>query len=241
MKDAEYASKMAFTLKQIISTQCNCPAGGCNHKRVVCIHNLPILYQMVMLLDDGLAEHFLVELTSRWHPDLDNMIENSGKTQTVRRDISILMQTAGVKTTALQHANDKLTIKAMLDEIYATGTQRSKRIPTPPSIKELRPISDVDFSSTVSKAKKRKLDKERSTDDHNDAQQQQSTHNNEPPDYYEIYTSMKAIGFDPASNEYPGFQLFMLRVKNALESKSESIVKEYIEYKKSVLKYQTYI
>lgn len=126
MKDSYYNSTIAFTATKLLSTKCNCPAGGHNaNSRVVCVHNLPLMYQMVLLLDDGLAEHFLVEVC----------------------------------------------IKDLLDSIYATGTQRSKKKLTTPSVKLLRPIRDVNFGS----------------------------------DYYEIYTSMKAVGYDPANSECTGY------------------------------------
>ena len=66
MKDTEYEVEIAFTKKEILATRCQCHAGGEKNERVVCVHNLPLIYQLNMLLDDGLAQHLLVELCSRW-------------------------------------------------------------------------------------------------------------------------------------------------------------------------------
>ena len=64
MKDAAYCSTVAFTCDKIQCAKCECQAGASTKERVLCVHNLPLIYQLVMLLDDGLAEHILIELCS---------------------------------------------------------------------------------------------------------------------------------------------------------------------------------
>ena len=61
MKDAEYEVRVAFTKNDLLATKCECKAGGDEMQRVVCVHTLPVIYQLTMLLDDGLSEHLLVE------------------------------------------------------------------------------------------------------------------------------------------------------------------------------------
>ena len=79
MKDAVYHSTVAFTCDKIQCAKCECQAGARSKERVLCIHNLPLIYQLVMLLDDGLAEHILIELCSRWDSGLEEKISREGK------------------------------------------------------------------------------------------------------------------------------------------------------------------
>ena len=89
MKDVEYDVSLAFTSKDLLATRCECQAGGEKSERVVCVHALPVLYQLTMLLDDGLAEHLLVELCSRWNTELEDLNEKEGKCEQLREDIVV--------------------------------------------------------------------------------------------------------------------------------------------------------
>ena len=138
MKEVEYESSIAFTSKDIIATSCQCPAGGVDNERAVCVHNLPVMYQLVMLLDDVLAEHILVELCSRWNSDIEDCVKKDGKDDQLRNDIEVLMQQSGQSAERIKEAKEKQTIAEMLDTSYATSTQRSKKILPPPDVKKLR-------------------------------------------------------------------------------------------------------
>ena len=313
MKDTEYQVVVAMPKKDLVGAKCECHAGGDESERVVCVHTLPIIYQLTMLLDDGLAEHVLIELCSRWNTELEASIKDVHE---FRKDIEILMRHHGEDDLTIMNAMNKLTIKEMLDSIYATGTQKKKKTPLPPEYKKLRPLRKVDLSSVVNKVKRRKsenkhCDKRSSnnsnetieeSDDiitlevnegtgtlvpipcnfcnsgittthicqhpggkrkianenesicglascimccgenernrtrckyHRDIQQQHQTiqinnqhddtYSNEQKDddldYYDIYTSIKALGFDIDKSHYPGFQLLCMRVKDVIEKK----------------------
>ena len=150
------------------------------------------------------------------------------------------------KNDNINEANGKLTIKEMLDHVYATGMQQSRKIPTPPPIKMLCPLRDVDFSLVVKKAKKRKLNSGDSTsnevgeqneqDNNGDNDTHHLTHDDQlPPDYYEIYTSIKALGFDIDKFDFPGFCLLNMRANEIMKTKSKNVVRQYIVLKKSSL------
>ena len=96
--------------------------------RGLCVHNLPIIYQLVMLMDDGLSEHILVELCLRWHQGLEDMVLASSKKDEVRANIVVLMQSAGVSNEKIAIAKQSSpSIKMLLDQLYATGTERAKK------------------------------------------------------------------------------------------------------------------
>ena len=69
IKYAVYNVKAAFTGKQLLKAGCQCHVGGDDKGRAVCVHTLPILYQLTMFLDDGLAKIILVAVlsSSKYH------------------------------------------------------------------------------------------------------------------------------------------------------------------------------
>ena len=157
MKDAEYDVTTAFTKNDLIAAKCDCHAGGHENGRVVCVHTLPVLYQLVMLLDDGLAEHLLIELCSRLDSELEQQMHSDGKFEEMKKNIEILMRHNGESERRILNATSKLTIKDLLSTLYATGTERNKTcIPSQPESKKLKALKDIDLSSVVNKVKRRK-------------------------------------------------------------------------------------
>ena len=66
------------------------------------VHILPVVYLLSMLLCDGLAQHILIELCTRWNNDLEKMIKLSGKVYGIKDSIVKLMRAEG-------EAEDKIT------------------------------------------------------------------------------------------------------------------------------------
>ena len=58
---------------------------------------MPIIYQLTLLLDGRFAEHLLIELCSRWNPELEHVVTSSGKFEEVKENIEILMRHIGKK------------------------------------------------------------------------------------------------------------------------------------------------
>ena len=105
-------------------------------------------------MDDGLAEHLLIELSSRWNPDLENCIKEQGKVEEMRENIISLMQHYGASDEMIEKSL-KLTLAEVM-KLYSTGTESVKKIPPPPRTKDLRPLRYLDLCSTVRKVKKRR-------------------------------------------------------------------------------------
>ena len=156
MKDSEYKVKLAFTKDELLASKCQCHAGGDNNQRVVCVHTLPVIYQLTMLLDDGLAEHLLIELCSRWDSELESLVETNGSLEQMKKDIKLLMRHNGESETKINRIMSKHTIHEILQAGYATGTECQKKIPRPPAARKLRPLRVKNFQSNVSKAKERR-------------------------------------------------------------------------------------
>ena len=80
-----YASTVAVTRQSLAATSCTCKAGSHGLQRSVCVHNLPLILQLVLLLVDGLANHILVELCHRWSEHLESKINELGQLEMTKK------------------------------------------------------------------------------------------------------------------------------------------------------------
>jgi hypothetical protein len=64
MKTDVYDVTVCFTKSEIQACECSCRCGSKLQDRVLCIHILPCLYQITLLIFDGPAEHVLIELAA---------------------------------------------------------------------------------------------------------------------------------------------------------------------------------
>ena len=75
MRGVHYPAEVAITKDKILYCSCSCPCGIESKKksegRVVCVHVLPIIYQLSLLLMDGLGENMLIEISSRFSKEVD--------------------------------------------------------------------------------------------------------------------------------------------------------------------------
>jgi hypothetical protein len=66
-QDTKYSVCAAITAEDLLATECTCKAGCTGEDQHICVHILLVLPQLSILLYDALADHFLVELSSRWN------------------------------------------------------------------------------------------------------------------------------------------------------------------------------
>ena len=104
MKNSTYDVKIAFTEKDVMCCECSCPVGGMKGCKVICVHNLPVIYQLTLLLYDGLSEHFLVELSSRWENDLEEYVKENDLFDEVHENVLTLMYAVGEKDDKIEEA-----------------------------------------------------------------------------------------------------------------------------------------
>ena len=121
--DAFYASTAAVCRDSLVVTGCTCKAGSHGLERGVCVHNIPLILQLVLLLVDGLANHILVELCHRWSSHLESKIEELGQLEMAKRAILMLMKANGSEnTSSLCH----LSVNEILSKMYDVGTEKPK-------------------------------------------------------------------------------------------------------------------
>ena len=122
MKDKEYNVKVAITKDKLIACTCNCAASGFQNERVVCVHVLPVLLQFSFLLIDGLAEHMLLELSSRWNEELENEMKEKHLLGAILKHIIQIMITAGYN--AIDTKQHQTITKYLAS--FSVGTEKKK-------------------------------------------------------------------------------------------------------------------
>jgi hypothetical protein len=66
MKQNQYRTSICFNENTIIACMCDCKAGCEGNGRVICVHVLPIMYQITLLLFKELSHDILVEYANWW-------------------------------------------------------------------------------------------------------------------------------------------------------------------------------
>lgn len=148
MRKQNYYSKVALTRDKLLATKCTCRFGGKNsNDRILCTHNLPLVMGIALLLYDGLAQHFLMELASRWNSNLERLVKSENVFGEIRNDLKALMRAARVDEFDITRYTSLPSITEIL-ELYDVGTEKSKVIFKPKPIpKECYPIRLLKWKS----------------------------------------------------------------------------------------------
>jgi hypothetical protein len=117
MKSTIYNTHVAFTGNKLIACSCDCKAGSFWIERVLCVHVLPILFQVCQLMHMALSEHILIEL-SNFFTDTRNMIDLD------KQNLLEIIRTLVRSDSGIQ-PDDITTIESLLGD-YSVGTQRTK-------------------------------------------------------------------------------------------------------------------
>lgn len=150
MKQVEYDVKVAFTHSEIVSCSCNCRAGGeskMKDRGVVCVHTLPLLYQLHILLIEGLAQHFLIELANIWDDRFDNIVKN--KEKKIKNEIRSLMRCDGMGEDDITKSFLNKSILEVLKS-FSVGTEKHKiNTLASPRKHQLIPLRKYDHRSST--------------------------------------------------------------------------------------------
>ena len=162
-RDGMYPVTTAFTASDLLATVCDCKAGAekqskeggsatiieSNARKHLCIHCLLVIYKLMILLMDGLAEHALIEFSScfgaheEWYLD-------GGERDKLKESILTLMDAAGFNGDNLLQ---DLSPQQLL-QTFAIGTERGKnKLPIPPDPAMLGPIHFFNRELPEEKAK----------------------------------------------------------------------------------------
>jgi hypothetical protein len=121
MKQIEYNVVVCFSENTVVACSCDCQAGCYEDGRVLCVHILPVIYQLTFLLFDGLADNILVELSNQWTAKYEQQVSSVEMKNEIRKYFLIL------KTAAQQYedADEFLDLEALMHK-FLVGTERDK-------------------------------------------------------------------------------------------------------------------
>ena len=150
MKNCSYKSEIVLTPTKILCCKCTCPCGSQNNERTLCVHNLPLVYSLTLLLFRDLADHIVRELAACMRCNIWNDAVWSAEDQVVMKQNLILL------TEAAGDPVDKYNVLTVsiddLLEDFLVGTEKrrewKKRTSAPPKPYELGPIKNMVFPST---------------------------------------------------------------------------------------------
>ena len=154
MKNSTYDVVVAFTSNTVVACSCTCKAGSNNNEKIICVHILPVIYQMTQIMFQGLNQHLLVKFTIFLKRSTDTIqTEHNNNTELLTAINFIIASDKGkLLNTIIEHDN----INGLLQSCYDVGTERRRlvtfdqNIPPP----KLGPLRELDLSSSVMKAKR---------------------------------------------------------------------------------------
>ena len=156
MKDDIYNVKVGFTSSKLLVSACDCKAGaeaGSETAKHICVHCLPVLYKLTLMLFACLAEHLLIEFASCFTRHHETELSEE-ETSFVLESILTLMEAsmgAGRVGEALSLAKTPIDVLSQ----FSVGTELSKnKLPEPPNPAELRPLREFKRISPERKAAK---------------------------------------------------------------------------------------
>ena len=94
MKKVEYHAFAAFTSKDLLACKCSCKCGGEGDEAIVCVHILPLIFLLSLLLTEGLAENILLELCARFQVSNEQQMDEQMK-EKMKKYMNILMLASG--------------------------------------------------------------------------------------------------------------------------------------------------
>jgi len=147
-QDVIYHPVAAFTIDDLLaaSDDSECKAGPTVSCRHICVHILPLLLLLTLLLFDGLAEHYLVELAERWHQDDENKLRAEQKSKMIAALNSLAVASGAVwkqDTVGYSGLASCNTVSLLLQQ-FLVGTERrkSRSHGVPPKPAETKPFRD---------------------------------------------------------------------------------------------------
>ena len=161
-QDVTYSPAVAFTANDLLaaSDDSECKAGPTGDNRHICVHIPPVLVLLTLLLFDGLAEHFLVELAERWN-DADECALTSEQKQKMLLALRDLVAASGTSWKSDSVGGEAAlsacgSVSSLLNS-FLVGTERrkSRTRGAPPLPSETKPFREYTIVNPATKMKER--------------------------------------------------------------------------------------
>ncbi len=154
---------VAFTTEDLLaaSDDSDCGAGPVGDSRHICIHIVPLLVELTLLLFNGLAEHFLVELAVQWKHEDDNNLSDEQK-GIMLSALQLLVAASGASWKEEGAGAEAIlgTTTAKVSELltsFMVGTERckSRTLGAPPDPSEMKPFREYKVVNPAQRMKQR--------------------------------------------------------------------------------------
>ena len=89
------------------------------------MHNLPLIFQLSELLHKGIAQHFLLDVASRWTENIEKIVSERKLFERMEESIIVLSRASQIGEEKIDSIRNSLNIADMLD-LFQVGTQRQK-------------------------------------------------------------------------------------------------------------------
>jgi len=233
-KKVVYHPGIVFTATEVLCCECNCQCGSKAKEQIVCVHNFPLLFLLLLLLMDALAESMLLEFAACMRSNIwDKTLWSADDLKSMKQSIGTLAEAAGEDMSGVDL--DNITIEEFID-IFETGTegrkewkQRCKKKPKPG---DHCCIADIGrFESTATEAKKRtkrrsmEVDSDKAMQASEEEQESEAAlcgveDNTKVPNYADMELLINAAGCEDVLDSDPiAWQLLKMR---ALKQRNES-------------------
>jgi hypothetical protein len=150
MRQITYDISVAFDDEEIIACTCGCKSGGEGQQKIVCVHILPVIYEITLLLFDGLADNIVCEISHAWkNISSNNATINEEERKKIKSNLITIITASQLN---VPDDSDHLSIEELLDN-FNVGTERRKLAPQPPpNMSVLAPLRQLDVRSVNKRA-----------------------------------------------------------------------------------------
>ena len=125
MKKNVYNPEIVAITNAIMCCKCTCQCGSQNKEQILCVHILPLIFLMSLLLFEDLAEHMLLELSVCMSADIwDQTVWPEEDIGWMKQNMILLMKAAGEPVG--KHDPNVVTIGQLL-EAFVVGTEQQKK------------------------------------------------------------------------------------------------------------------
>lgn len=165
MKQTQYTTKTAFTMHNLLACGCTCFSSGLGTEpmqggdRVTCIHNLPPVVLLGLMLHSGYAVNFLHDVAARWTSDIDTRMRLDDMELYVRAKDSLvdIMRVTNVDELTIEKARVNLSVVDMLHNFQCTTDRVQVRKHSAPKKHELIPFRCLPVESVMGRFKRMKV------------------------------------------------------------------------------------
>ena len=122
MKNCSYQSEIVITPTKVLCCKCTCQCGSQNKERTLCIHNLPLLYSLTLLLFRDLADLIIREFAACMRCKLwEIKMWSAADVMVIKQNLATLSEAAGEEVN--QHNILTVSIDELLDN-FLVGTEK---------------------------------------------------------------------------------------------------------------------